>query len=190
MQAVCRGVQVFVDAVRIDDFSWIHFPVRIPNGFEFPEGFNQLASEHLVEKFGFRLTIAVLARNGSAVAGHEVSGLLHKRPPLANSKLTHEIKIHSAVNAALSEMPVQRGFVLVFFVEAAKISTRVFALDVATETGDWYRPYVERLDELNAIPTTVSRFAQELTRGEMAEIVYRLKTDDRTKTSMSYGDLK
>lgn len=77
------------------------------------------------------------------------------------------------------------------FVEAAKIATRVFSLDVVEDTGElWYLPYVKRLDELNAIPTSIKRLDQPITRGDMAEIVFRLKTDDRTKESMHLGDLK
>ncbi len=78
------------------------------------------------------------------------------------------------------------------FVEAAKIISNVFALDVAKDvTGEfWYRPYVQRLSDLHAIPATVTRFDQTLTRGEMAEIVYRLKADREDKASTSIGDIK
>ncbi len=75
------------------------------------------------------------------------------------------------------------------FVEAAKIINNVFSLGLEEETtGEfWYRPYVQRLSELKAIPTSVKRFDQILTRGEMAEMVYRLKADreDKPSTNMS-----
>lgn len=77
------------------------------------------------------------------------------------------------------------------FVEAAKIATRVFALDVVEDKGEfWYKPYVNRLGELNAIPTSIKRLDQQITRGEMAEIVYRLKANRTDKTSMGVNDLK
>ena len=77
------------------------------------------------------------------------------------------------------------------FVEGAKIATRVFAIDVIEDSGEkWYEPYVRRLDELKAIPTTIKRFDQPLTRGDMAEIVYRLKAKDTTKASTPLGNLQ
>jgi S-layer homology domain len=78
------------------------------------------------------------------------------------------------------------------FVEMAKILSNVFALDVGIEAqGElWYVPYVKRLAEIHAIPTTVTRFDQVLTRGEMAEIVYRLKTHNEDKPSQAYMNLR
>lgn len=78
------------------------------------------------------------------------------------------------------------------FVEAAKIISNVFALGIEDpDTGEfWYRPYVQRLSDLHAIPTSIKRFDQILTRGEMAEIVYRLKADREDKTSASFSAIK
>ena len=78
------------------------------------------------------------------------------------------------------------------FVEAAKIIANVFALDVQNQaTGEfWYRPYVQRLSDLHAIPTSIKRFDQTITRGEMAEITYRLKADREDKASTSIGDIQ
>lgn len=76
------------------------------------------------------------------------------------------------------------------FAEAAKISSLVFSLDVTEEAGPkWYEPYVRRLAELKAIPTTITALDKQITRAEMAEIVYRLKTNDTSKTSMTYDQL-
>lgn len=78
------------------------------------------------------------------------------------------------------------------FVEAAKIISNVFSLQIENdETGEfWYRPYVRRLSELHAIPVTIKRFDQKLTRGEMAEIVYRLKADREDKASASFSGIQ
>lgn len=78
------------------------------------------------------------------------------------------------------------------FVEAAKMIANVFSLNLATEpTGEfWYRPYVQHLSERNAIPTSITRFDQTITRGEMAEIVFRLKMDRRDKASTSFSALR
>lgn len=63
------------------------------------------------------------------------------------------------------------------FAEAAKII--VNTLDIATDAGHtaplepWYAPYVIDLEVYKAIPLTIDSFDQKLTRGEMAEIVWR-----------------
>ena len=78
------------------------------------------------------------------------------------------------------------------FVEAAKIICNVFSLDIPVqETGEfWYRSYVQRLSDLHAIPVSITHFAQTLTRGEMAEIVYRLKMNDTSKASSIISNLR
>ena len=78
------------------------------------------------------------------------------------------------------------------FVEGAKIIANVFSLDIQNQaTGEfWYRPYVQRLSDLHAIPASIKRFDQTMTRGEMAEIVYRLKADKETKASANISDIK
>ncbi|MEI8229937.1 MAG: S-layer homology domain-containing protein [Candidatus Peregrinibacteria bacterium] len=69
--------------------------------------------------------------------------------------------------------------VSISFVEAAKII--VNALEVATDAGHtlplspWYRPFVTDLEASYAIPLTITSFDHLLTRGEMAEILYRLE---------------
>lgn len=78
------------------------------------------------------------------------------------------------------------------FAEAAKIISNVFSLQVeAGDTGEfWYRPYVQRLSDLHAIPTSIKRFDQIMTRGEMAEIVFRLKADRTDKASASISNIQ
>jgi hypothetical protein len=74
------------------------------------------------------------------------------------------------------------------FAEAAKIISNVFSIQIQNEGtgGFWYRPYVQSLSDLHAIPTSIKRFGQTLTRGEMAEIVYRLKVDSTQKSNMGF----
>lgn len=75
------------------------------------------------------------------------------------------------------------------FVEAAKILANVFSFELESpETTEfWYRPYVQRLSELNAIPVSIKRFDQTITRAEMAEMLFRLKQNrtDKAHTTMS-----
>ena len=78
----------------------------------------------------------------------------------------------------------------IIFVEAAKIVSNTFALNVREEGDVWYEPYVTELGERNAIPMSVRTLNGLLTRGEMAEILFRLKTLNNDKASKSYADLQ
>jgi thiol-disulfide isomerase/thioredoxin len=62
----------------------------------------------------------------------------------------------------------------VTFVEAAKIISLGFGQDLPTNAALWYQPYVDYLSEQSAIPESVTAVAKNITRGEMAEIIYRL----------------
>jgi hypothetical protein len=79
------------------------------------------------------------------------------------------------------------------FVEAAKII--VNAADIASDAGHtvqlepWYKGFVVDLEVRNAIPTSITRFDQSITRGEMAEIMYRLLEKRTDKPSQSYESL-
>lgn len=81
------------------------------------------------------------------------------------------------------------------FVEAAKIIS-IVSLGFSPvpqeplEGQPWYRNFVEGLAYYNAIPTSIHTLDQNITRGEMAEILYRLKANITTKTSRTYADLE
>src|SRR5579871_5390397 len=47
--------QIFIDAVWIDDFAGIHFPVGIPNRFELAKRFDNFGAVHAREKLASRL---------------------------------------------------------------------------------------------------------------------------------------
>ena len=74
------------------------------------------------------------------------------------------------------------------FVEAAKILVTAFRVP-QTQTSTWYEGYVRALASQNAIPTSIQSFDQPITRGEMAEIIYRLKVGITNKPSKTYDDL-
>jgi S-layer homology domain len=75
------------------------------------------------------------------------------------------------------------------FVEAAKII--VETVSISTEESDpWYKRYVEALATKKAIPVTLTRFDQRITRGEMAEILYRLRAGIMQLPSTPYNDLR
>lgn len=88
------------------------------------------------------------------------------------------------------------------FVEAAKILANGYNLihreehcngklcpDVDTVDHPWYEQYVRALAAENAIPFSIVGLNQAITRGEMAEIIYRLKTKNTDKPSRTYNYL-
>ncbi len=74
------------------------------------------------------------------------------------------------------------------FAEAAKIIANAFGQQVPA-TDPWYKGYVEKLAGTAAIPTTIGSFDHKLTRGEMAEIVYRMKAKITNLPSKNYQQL-
>lgn len=78
------------------------------------------------------------------------------------------------------------------FVEAAKIIVGTFALQTDTDDTDqrWFIPYVNVLSKHSAIPTSINTFDQVITRGEMAEIMYRLKADKVNLASKTTAQIK
>lgn len=67
------------------------------------------------------------------------------------------------------------------FSEAAKIIVLGFGYSVDTSIKPWYKPYTDFLESKNAIPKSIDRFDKPLSRGEMAEIIYRLLKEDHGK---------
>ncbi len=77
------------------------------------------------------------------------------------------------------------------FVEAAKILALSFDIAAPGMAQDdaWYKPYVTSLERANAIPTSITGLDQAITRGEMAEMIYRLKAGVAEKESQTYEGL-
>jgi len=62
------------------------------------------------------------------------------------------------------------------FVEASKIIVKGFVYDTNEyENEDWYKPYMVELEKRNAIPTSIRTLDNQVTRGEMAQLIYSLK---------------
>lgn len=75
--------------------------------------------------------------------------------------------------------------------EAMKMLASTFAYDTVKEPDDaWYMPYARALANRNAIPTSITNFSAPITRGEMAEILFRLKSQREDKTSQSLGNIR
>lgn len=79
------------------------------------------------------------------------------------------------------------------FVEAAKIISTAYGYTTEEDMGQyfqtWFAPYVKGLDRYLAIPLTVNSFEKKITRGEMIEMIYRLKARVFNKPSMAYDNL-
>jgi len=78
------------------------------------------------------------------------------------------------------------------FVEASKILANVFELQSdKSEVGQqWYDEYVWALENNKAIPGNVYDFGQPVTRGVMAEMVWRVLAKPENIVSSTYSDLK
>lgn len=73
------------------------------------------------------------------------------------------------------------------FAEASKIVAEAFRLTADSSDSDtWFQQYVISLELLAAIPTSVDSFGKNITRGEMAEIVWRIKAQKTTMPSNTY----
>lgn len=79
------------------------------------------------------------------------------------------------------------------FAEAAKILAHSFYPSVIapadTSPSVWFEPFVRVLEYGRAIPPSIKSFDQILTRGEMAEMAYRLHADIRHLPSPAYDEL-
>lgn len=82
------------------------------------------------------------------------------------------------------------GEKLINLAEAAKIIVNAYGYKVQPDPQIWYKPYIEELSRHNALPITLTSFDHKLTRGEMAEIMYRLQRKIEFKSSLTYSNLK
>lgn len=76
------------------------------------------------------------------------------------------------------------------FVEASKIVTEAMGYQMMTDTDPWYMGYVMELENHNAIPTSITGFDHKITRGEMAEMIYRLRAEVTNLPSLTYEGLE
>ena len=74
------------------------------------------------------------------------------------------------------------------FAEASQIITKAMGVtpDTTGTKGEWFAGYVKGLENQKAIPTTVQFFDKNVSRGEMAETIWRLKENVTDKVSQDY----
>ena len=77
------------------------------------------------------------------------------------------------------------------FSEASKVVVNALGV-IKGANGDattWFKPFILGLENKHAIPLSIDYFDQELTRGDMAEMVYRIKANANTLTSRTYNEI-
>lgn len=75
------------------------------------------------------------------------------------------------------------------FAEAAKIISIAYGKQVSSDSI-WYKPYVEDLTSKKAIPKSIERFCEQITREEMVQIIYRLETNQGSEASQDFNSLE
>ena len=100
--------KIFIKPIRLDHFAGIHLPLRIPESLELAKSLHKFRPKHSRKKFGARLPVPVLPREGASKADNQVSRLFHKLAVLADPGLRLQIKINASMNASVPEMPVER----------------------------------------------------------------------------------
>lgn len=71
--------------------------------------------------------------------------------------------------------------------EAAKILVNTLAVDKSTETsGEWYEVYIKSLQNNAYIPNTFSSVSQNVNRGQMAEMIYRILEEINDKPAKTF----
>lgn len=83
-----------------------------------------------------------------------------------------------------------RGGNTVNLAEASKIITMGFFEDIdQSGAGEWYTPYIEVLADVRALPTGLKTVNTGLSRGDLADIVFRIDAEVDTQPSLDVGDL-
>ncbi len=76
------------------------------------------------------------------------------------------------------------------FAEASKIIANVMDLIAADEDSEnWYKNYIYALEDYAAIPTSILGVAQNINRGEMSEMIFRLERGVDDKKYNTYESL-
>jgi uncharacterized protein YkwD len=76
-------------------------------------------------------------------------------------------------------------------VEAAKILVKTLNVETEEPQGsEWYSEYIETLDNLKYLPPSFGYLAQVVTRGEMAEMVWRILTKNHNQEFVTVSKLE
>lgn len=73
--------------------------------------------------------------------------------------------------------------------EMAKIVSLAMELPLPAEGAEWYTQYMSALETRAALPSTLASLSEYISRGEMAEVVFRLKNSREDKAAVSTAEL-
>lgn len=73
--------------------------------------------------------------------------------------------------------------------QAAKIILNTLGYDITKDPNNWRKPYLEKLETLNAIPPMIQHEEHFITRGETMVIIRRLKENITNLESITYSKL-
>jgi inhibitor of cysteine peptidase len=76
------------------------------------------------------------------------------------------------------------------FVEAAKIISLAYKQEAQSGGSQWYEPYARALDASKAIPVSIAGLDRPITRGEMAEMMWRLSENKTDQPAKGYLNVK
>ena len=107
-QVVGRAVHLARGTYQL---SGIHPILWIPDRLEFAQSNHELRAEHRRQQFGLRLAVAVLARERAAVLHHQLRRLAEKAAPVRHALGRAQLEGDARVDAAVAEVPVERGAV-------------------------------------------------------------------------------
>ena len=72
-------------------------------------------------------------------------------------------------------------------VEASKILVNTFEIQKANVGEEWYAAYIGGMENRNYIPTSFTALDQEVDRGQMAEMMWRILEDVTNKSNRRFG---
>ena len=77
------------------------------------------------------------------------------------------------------------------FAEASKIIAETMDIDEdkTGTNGEWFAGYIKGLEDKKAIPTTIENAGKDVSRGEMAEMIWRLKENKKDKVTATYQEI-
>jgi hypothetical protein len=105
--------EVFVGLVGVDELAGVHAVGGIEDALEGAEGFDQVFTEHLGEERAAGLAVAVFAGEGAAVGEGDVGGAVDELAEFENAGGGFEVEVEAHVDAALAEVAVHGGGVVV-----------------------------------------------------------------------------
>ncbi len=76
------------------------------------------------------------------------------------------------------------------FTEASKILSLAYKQQIAQNGNEWYEGYVLAIEGSKAIPTSIRALDAKLTRGEMAEMMWRLSEGRTDRPTKGYLNVK